>query len=107
MKHKFNPYTTVLSQIATTFNTALTTKTYPDEKFKIYNQALSKLKELKSENIPKATPEENKNYDVSEEIEGEDEKARNERIAKEIDELETRNAQDISFTTLTDYSNSD
>ena len=39
---------------------------------------------------------ENKNYDVSKEIEGEDEKARNERISKEIAKLEKRNVQEIS-----------
>ena len=41
------PYITetpALSQIATTFNTALTPKTYPAEKVEIYNQALCKLK---------------------------------------------------------------
>ena len=109
-KFRVVPYTTetpALSQIATTFNTALTTKTYPDEKVKIYNQALSKLKELKSENTPSTPTVENKNYDVSEEIEGEDERERNIRIAKEIAELEKRNAQDISSKTLTDYSYSD
>ena len=109
-KFRVVPYTTetpALSQIATTFNTALTTKTYPDEKVKIYNQALSKLKELKSENTPSTPTVENKNYDVSEEIEGEDERERNIRIAKEIAELEKRNAQDISSKTLTDYSHSD
>jgi hypothetical protein len=107
-KFRVVPYTTetpALSQIATTFNTALTTKTYPDEKVKIYNQALSKLKELKPENIPTTTTLENKNYEISEENEGEDEVKRNIRIAKEIAELEKRNAQDISSKTLTDYSN--
>ena len=90
-----------------TFNAALTTKTYPGEKKTIYNQSLSELKELKSENIPTASTVENKNYDVSEEIECEDEKVRNERKAKEITELEKRNAQHISSKTLTDFSNSD
>ena len=43
------PYTTgtlALWQIDTTFNTK--TNTYPDEKVKICNQALSKIKEMKA-----------------------------------------------------------
>ena len=102
-KFRVVPYTTetpALSQIATTFNTALTTKTFPDEKVKIYNQALSKLKELKPENIPTTTTLENKNYEISEDNEGEDEVKRNIRIAKEIAELEKRNSQDISSKTI-------
>ena len=109
-KFRVVPYTTetpALSQIASTFNTALTTKTYPDEKVKIYNQALSKIKEMKAENIPPPPTVENNNYEINKEIEGEDEEKRNVRIAKEIAELEKRNAQDISSKTLVDYSNSD
>ena len=92
-KFRVVPYTTetpALSQIATTFNTVLTMKTYPDWKVKIYNQALYKLKEFKSENIPSIPAVENKKYDVSEEIEGEDERDRSIRIAKEKAELEKR-----------------
>ena len=48
-KFKLVPYSTEtpeVSQVATTFNNALTSNTFPDEKVKIYNQALSKIKEL-------------------------------------------------------------
>ena len=106
-KFRVVPYTTetpALSQVATTFNTALTTNTYPDEKVKIYNQALSRIKEIKAENVP-TTEVENKNYEINEEDEDVDENTRNIRIAKEIAELEKKNAQNISSMTLTDYSN--
>ena len=63
-----NTETPALSQIATTFNTAFTKNTYPDEKVNIYNHALSKMKEINAENIPASSEEENKIYVVSNEI---------------------------------------
>ena len=35
-----------VSQVTTTFNNALTSNTFPNEKVKTYNKALSKIKEL-------------------------------------------------------------
>ena len=47
---KLVPYSTetpAISQVIITYNNALTSNTFPDEKVKINNQALSKIKELK------------------------------------------------------------
>ena len=55
--------------------------------FKIYTQALSRIKDLTAENITQGI-EENKNYEVNEEIIGETEEKGQKRIAKEIEELE-------------------
>ena len=54
-KFKVVPYsieTPAVSQLTSTFNNSLTKLTFSDEKVKIYNQGLSKIKELNSENIP-------------------------------------------------------
>ena len=71
-KFKLVPYTNetpAASQIVSTFNNALTTDKYPDEKVKIYNQALSKIKDLNPTNI---TAIESKNYEEDDEIPGKD-----------------------------------
>ena len=84
-KFKVVPYSTetpTASQLTSSFNNALTKNTFSDEKVKIYNQALSRIKDLTTENIPQGI-EENKNY---EEIKGETEEKRLQRIAKEIEE---------------------
>ena len=62
---------------------------------------------MKAEYIHTTPRVENNTYEVNEEIDGEDEETRNEGIAKEIAELEKRNAQDISSKTQVDHSNSD
>ena len=70
-KFKLVPYTNetpAASQIVSTFNNALTTDKYPDEKVKIYNQALSKIKDLNPANISAI---ESKNYEEDDEISGE------------------------------------
>ena len=88
-KFKLVPYSTEtpgVSQVTTTFNNALTSNTFPDEKVKIYNQALSKIKELN----PTDTSIDKK-YDKFEENNddpNEDPDDRKKRIAKEIEELE-------------------
>ena len=106
-KFKLVPYSTEtpgVSQVTTTFNNALTSNTFPDEKVKIYNQALSKIKELN----PTDTNE--KKYDEYEENnEDPNEKAedRKKRIAKEIAELEKITSEQTASKTVKDYSNSD
>ena len=110
-KIKLVPYsieTPAVSQLTSTLNNALTKNTFSDEKVKIYYQALSKIKEINSENIPDipVTDLEDKNYEVNDEINETAEK-RKARIAKEIDTLEKQNLQNIASQTLTDYSNSD
>ena len=108
-KFKVVPYSTetpTASQLTSTFNNALTKNTFSDEKVKIYNQALSRIKDLTPENIPPDIGE-SKNYEVNEEIEGEIEADQQKRIAKEINELEKKNVQNLTKQTLRDYSNSD
>ena len=70
-----------VSQLISTFNNALTKNIFWDEKVKIKNQAFSRIKYLTAENIPHGI-EENKNYEVNEEIEGEKVENRYNRIAK-------------------------
>ena len=106
-KFKLVPYTNetpAASQIVSTFNNALTTDKYPDEKVKIYNQALSKIKDLNTANISAI---ESKNYEEDDEISGESAKARKDRIAKEIDKLEKYTNAYNASKTVQDYSNSD
>ena len=108
-KFKVVPYSTetpTASQLTSTFNNALTKNTFSDEKVKIYNQALSRIKDLTPENLPPDIGE-SKNYEVNEEIEGEIEADKQKRIAKEINELEKKNVQNLTKQTLRDYSNSD
>ena len=107
-KFKLVPYSTEtpgVSQVATTFNNALTSNTFPDEKVKIYNQALSKIKELN----PTDTSIDKK-YDKFEENNddpNEDPDDRKKRIAKEIEELEKITSEQTASKTVKDYSNSD
>ena len=106
-KFKLVPYTNetpAASQIVSTFNNALTTDKYPDEKVKIYNQALSKIKDLNPANISAI---ESKNYEEDDEISGESAEARKDRIAKEIDKLEKYTNAYNASKTVQDYSNSD
>ena len=87
-KFKLVPYTNetpAASKFFSTFNNALATNKYPDEKVKIYNQVLSIIKELNPTNI---TAIESKNYGEDDEIPGENYEARKYRIAKEIDKLQ-------------------
>ena len=85
----YSTETPTASQLTSTFNNALTKNTFSDEKVKIYNQALSRIKDLTPENLPPDSGE-SKNYEVNEEIEGEIEADRQKRIAKEINELEKK-----------------
>ena len=90
-KFKLVPYnneTPAASKIVITFNNALKTDKYPDKKVKIYNQALSKIKDLNPTNI---TAIESKYYEADDEIPGENDEARKDRIAKEIDKLQNNN----------------
>jgi hypothetical protein len=106
-KFKLVPYTNetpAASQIVSTFNNALTTDKYPDEKVKIYNQALSKIKDLNPANLSVI---ESKNYEEDDEISGESAEARKDRIAKEIDKLEKYTTAYNASKTVKDYSNSD
>ena len=106
-KFKLVPYTNetpAASQIVSTFNNALTTDKYPDEKVKIYNQALSKIKDLNPANLSAI---ESKNYEEDDEISGESAEARKDRIAKEIDKLEKYTTAYNASKTVQDYSNSD
>ena len=106
-KFKLVPYTNetpAASQIVSTFNNALTTDKYPDEKVKIYNQALSKIKDLNPANISAI---ESKNYEEDDEISGESAEARKDRIAKEIDKLEKYTTAYNASKTVQDYSNSE
>ena len=106
-KFKLVPYTNetpAASQIVSTFNNALTTDKYPDEKVKIYNQALSKIKDLNPANISAI---ESKNYEEDDEISGESAEARKDRIAKEIDKLEKYTTAYNASKTVKDYSNSE
>ena len=106
-KFKLVPYTNetpAASQIVSTFNNALTTDKYPDEKVKIYNQALSKIKDLNPANISAI---ESKNYEEDDEISGESAEARKDRIAKEIDKLEKYTTAYNASKTFKDYSNSE
>ena len=61
---------------------------------------------MTAENIPQGI-EENRKYEFNDEIKGETEEKRKERIAREIAELEKQNIQNVSKQTLRDYSNSD
>ena len=106
-KFKLVPYSTEtpgVSQVTTTFNNALTSNTFPDEKVKIYNQALSKIKELNptDTNEKKYDEYEENNEDPNEKVED-----RKKRIAKEIAELEKITSEQTASKTVKDYSNSD
>ena len=106
-KFKVVPYsaeTPGISQVNSTFNNALTSNTFPDEKVKIYNQALSKIKDVNPANL--AEIEKNNNYEVINEDPNEDPDDRKERIAKEISELEKRSSELAASKTVKDYSNS-
>jgi len=106
-KFKVVPYsaeTPGISQVNSTFNNALTSNTFPDEKVKIYNQALSKIKDVNPANL--AEIEKNNNYEVINEDPNEDPDDRKDRIAKEISELEKRSSELAASKTVKDYSNS-
>ena len=74
-----------LHKLFSTFNNALTNDKYPDEKVKIYNQASSKIKDLNPTNIASI---ESKNYEEDDKIPGENDEARKDTIAKEIEKLQ-------------------
>jgi hypothetical protein len=106
-KYKLVPYTNETpsaSQLIPTFNNALTTDKFPDEKVKIYHQALSKIKDLNPTNLSAI---ESKNYEEDDEIPGESAEDRNARIAKEIDKLQKSASAYTASKTVRDYSNSD
>jgi len=106
-KYELFPYTNETpsaSQLIPTFNNALTTDKFPDEKVKIYHQALSKIKDLNPTNLSAI---ESKNYEEDDEIPGESAEDRNARIAKEIDKLQKSASAYTASKTVRDYSNSD
>ena len=106
-KFKLVPYSTEtpgVSQVATTFNNALTSNTFPDEKVKIYNQALSKIKEL---NPTDTNDNKYDAYEENNEDPNEKDEDRKKRIAKEIEELEKITSEQTASKTVKDYSNSD
>ena len=98
-KFKLVPYS-VETPASTQINAALTNSlrmpSIPDHKVKIYNTALTKLKELQDDNQIK--PVLNTNYEIEQ---------NDEEISKEIADLEKKTLQNKAGENLKDYSKSD
>jgi len=98
-KFKLVPYsaeTPASTQINAALTNSLRMPTIPEQRVKIYNTALTKLKELQDENQIK--PVLNTNYEIEH---------NDEDISKEISDLEKQTIQNKASENLKDYSKSD
>ena len=97
-KFKLVPYsaeTPASTQINAALTNSLKMPTIPEQKVKIYNTALTKLKELQEENQIK--PVLNTNYEIEQ---------NDEDISKEISDLEKQTIQNKASENIKDYSKS-